>query len=294
MRRVGHGQTPGSPGWTLRRVLRRPSAAVGLLVLLAVIACALAAPWVAPQHPTRGRIDRRLQPPGIAEAHRINLLGTDPLGRDVLSRIIFGARVSLIVGISAVFGAGVLGTVLGLVSGYAGRITDTVVMRVADVQLAFPFVLLALAIVAILGPGVGNLIIVFVVTGWVVFARIVRGQVLQIREREFVQASRGLGASDARVVVRHVLPNVTGPLIVVASFELAKVIIWEASLSFLGLGVPPTIPSWGAMLSDGRQYVDTAWWVATFPGVALMVVVLSINAVGDALRDALDPRLQHL
>jgi len=233
----------------------------------------------------------RLQPPSVAARH---WLGTDQLGRDVFSRVVVGARVSLTIGAVAVCGAGALGTALGLLSGYARGIADGVIMRIADVQLAFPFVLLALAIVAALGPGLGNLIIVFVVTGWVVFARVVRAQVLQVREREFVEASRSLGASPRRILLRHILPNLTGSLIVVASFELAKIIVWEASLSFLGLGVPPRTVSWGAMLSDGRQYIDTAWWVAMFPGLTLVAVVLAINTIGDELRDALDPRLERL
>ena len=256
-----------------------------------VVVGAVGAPWLAPYDPVRSHLIDRLQAPSFGTGH---WFGTDQLGRDILSRVIAGSRVSLTVGAAAVVGEGLLGTALGLVAGYSRGVADTVIMRAVEVQLAFPFVLLALAIVAALGPGVGNLIIVFIVTGWVVFARVVRAQVLQLRERDFVEASRSLGATSARVLLRHILPNVTGSLIVVGSFELAKIIVWEASLSFLGLGVPPRTVSWGAMLSDGRQYVDTAWWVATFPGLALVGVVLAVNTIGDALRDALDPRVERV
>ena len=275
----------------LRRIARQPGALASAAFLALVAVCAIGAPWIAPYDAVRSRLMDRLQPPSVAARH---WLGTDQLGRDVFSRVVVGARVSLTIGAVAVCGAGALGTALGLLSGYARGIADGVIMRIADVQLAFPFVLLALAIVAALGPGLGNLIIVFVVTGWVVFARVVRAQVLQVREREFVEASRSLGASPRRILLRHILPNLTGSLIVVASFELAKIIVWEASLSFLGLGVPPRTVSWGAMLSDGRQYIDTAWWVAMFPGLTLVAVVLAINTIGDEVRDALDPRLERL
>lgn len=278
-------------GGAARRILRHPSTLVAAWFIALVVVAAAGASWITPYDPVRSRLIDRLERPSLAAGH---WLGTDQLGRDVLSRIIVGARVSLTVGAVGVCGEGILGTALGLVAGYSRGMADAVIMRAAEVQLAFPFVLLALAIVAALGPGVGNLIIVFIVTGWVVFARVVRAQVLQLREREFVEASRSLGATPARVLLRHILPNVTGSLVVVGSFELAKIVVWEASLSFLGLGVPPRTVSWGAMLSDGRQYVDTAWWVATFPGLTLVAVVLAINTIGDALRDALDPRLQRM
>jgi peptide/nickel transport system permease protein len=274
-------------GATARRIARQPSTVAAAIMLLLIVAAAVGASWITPYDPLRSRLIDRLQPPSLVTGH---WFGTDQLGRDVLSRVIVGARVSLTVGAVAACGEGILGTALGLMAGYSRGIADTVIMRAVEIQLAFPFVVLALAIVAALGPGVGNLILVFIVTGWVVFARVVRAQVLQLREREFVEASRSLGATSGRVLLRHILPNITGSLIVIGSFELAKIIVWEASLSFLGLGVPPRTVSWGAMLSDGREYVDTAWWVATFPGLTLVAVVLAINTIGDALRDALDPR----
>ena len=265
---------------------------IGAIIVLVVVVVALAAPILAPADPNDGDIMQRLQPP-IWMGGKSGLMGTDQLGRDVLSRVIYGARVSLIVGSVSVLLAGSLGLVLGLVSGYAGRQVDNIIMRLTDIQMAFPFILLALAIIAILGPGIRNMIIVFAVTDWTIYARTIRGAVLSIREKEFVEAARGLGGGHVRIIVRHILPSVMSPLIVISSFEIAKIIIYEASLSFLGLGVPQAIPSWGQMLADGREYIQTAWWVSTFPGLPLMITVLGINFIGDGLRDALDPRLQN-
>jgi peptide/nickel transport system permease protein len=281
--------------WTLQSlpaIWRRPGMVVGTTIVLVVVLVALAAPILAPADPNDGDIMQRLQPP-IWMGGQSGLMGTDQLGRDVLSRVIYGARVSLIVGSVSVLLAGSLGLVLGLVSGYAGRHVDDIIMRLTDIQMAFPFILLALAIIAILGPGIRNMIIVFAVTDWTIYARTIRGAVLSIREREFVEAARGLGGGHVRIIARHILPSVTSPLIVISSFEIAKIIIYEASLSFLGLGVPQAIPSWGQILADGREYIQTAWWVSTFPGLPLMITVLGINFIGDGLRDALDPRLQN-
>ena len=188
--------------------------------------------------------------------------------------------------------AGTLGLVIGLVSGYFGGWVDDLFMRLADIQLAFPFILLALAVIGVLGPSLGNIIAVVGVSGWVVYARIVRGEVLSLREREFVQAARAVGSPAARVIVRHVVPNAFTPWLVIATLDMARVIIVESALSFLGLGVPPPTPTWGAMLADGRVYMSTAWWLATFPGLAILVTVLGINLLGDGLRDTLDPRLK--
>jgi len=281
--------------WSLRRIpaiYRRPGTVAGAIIVLVMVLVALAAPLLAPADPNDGEIMQRLQPP-IWLGGKSGLMGTDQLGRDVLSRVIYGSRVSLIVGSVSVLLAGSLGLVLGLVSGYAGRQVDNLIMRLTDIQIAFPFILLALAIIAILGPGIRNMIIVFAVTDWTIYARTIRGAVLSIREKEFVEAARGLGGGHVRIIVRHILPSVTSPLIVISSFELAKIIIYEASLSFLGLGVPQAIPSWGQMLADGREYIQTAWWVSTFPGLPLMTTVLGINFIGDGLRDALDPRLHN-
>ena len=281
----------------LRRVLRelgRNKAALGgLLVLLAVVASAVLAPLIAPYDPTSQELTRRLKPPGWASpGGPLNVLGTDHLGRDILSRIIFGARISLIIGLSAVAVAGTLGTLIGLVAGYRGGRVDDLCMRLTDTMLAMPFILLALAVIAVLGPSLRNIIFVLGITGWVSYARVVRAEVLTLRTREFVAAAQALGGGGGRIIFRHLLPNVLTPVIVIATLEVARMIILESALSFLGLGIQPPTPTWGGMLADGRAYLSTAWWLATFPGVCIMLTVLGINLLGDWLRDVLDPRLQ--
>jgi len=274
--------------------LRRMS--LGLLggaLAAGTVMAALLAPAIAPAPPTAVSLGNRLLPPMTRDrAGVLHPLGTDQLGRDVLSRIVYGARISLIVGIASVALAGVVGLVAGLVSGYVGSIVDSVIMRVVDLQLAFPFILLALAIVALLGPSLTNIILVSVITSWPVYARTARASVLVIRSLEYVEAARGSGASAGRVLLRHVLPNATGPMLVIASFEMARVIIVEAAMSFLGLGIRPPTPTWGNMLADGRAYIRDAWWLSTFPGLAIMLLAGSVNFIGDAVRDALDPRLR--
>jgi peptide/nickel transport system permease protein len=210
-----------------------------------------------------------------------------------VSRIIYGARVSLVVGFAAVAIGGALGIALGVAAGFLGGQTDEVIMAVADMQLAFPTILLAIAIIAVLGPSFVNLVIVIGISGWVTYARIARGQVLSVREKDFVEAIRAQGGSQWRIVWRHILPNILSPLIVVATLDLARTIILESTLSFLGLGIQPPTPSWGGMLSDGREYLLSAWWIATFPGVALMLTALSFNRLGDWIRDLTDPRLRR-
>jgi len=277
----------------LRELLRNKAALLGLLVLLGVAGSAILAPLLAPYDPTSQEITRRLKPPGwTVDGDRANVLGTDHLGRDILSRIIFGARISLIIGLSAVAVAGTLGTLLGLIAGYRGGRVDDLCMRLTDTMLAMPFILLALAVIAVLGPSLRNIIFVLGITGWVSYARVVRAEVLTLRTREFVAAAQALGAAAGRIVFRHLLPNVLTPVIVIATLEVARMIILESALSFLGLGIPPPTPTWGAMLADGRAYLSTAWWLATFPGVCIMLTVLGINLLGDWLRDVLDPRLQ--
>ena len=263
----------------LRRLVRRRTALFGLLVVLVVMLAAAAAPLVAPFDPLEQDIGQRLREPGWQDAQgRVHALGTDHLGRDILSRIIFGSRIALMVGLAAVVISGVLGMIIGLVAGYFGGRMDDFLMRLADVQLAFPFILLAIAVIG--------------VSSWVVYARVVRGEVLSIREREYVHAAVALGSRHWRGLVTHVLPNTFTPWLVVATLDMARVIVIESALSFLGLGVQPPTPTWGGMLADGRVYLSTAWWLATFPGLAILITVLGINLFGDGLRDTLDPRLK--
>ena len=277
----------------MTRLVRRRTALFGLIVVLAVLVAAVFAPLVSPFDPLAQDIGQRLKEPGWQDAQgHIHPLGTDHLGRDILSRIIHGSRIALSVGLAAVAISGVLGMAVGLVSGYFGGRVDDFFMRLADIQLAFPFILLAIAVIGVLGPSLRNIIIVIGVSSWVVYARVVRGEVLSIREREFVQAAVALGSRDYRVLVRHVLPNAFTPWLVVATLDMARVIVIESALSFLGLGVQPPTPTWGGMLADGRVYLSTAWWLATFPGLAILVTVLGINLLGDGLRDTLDPRLK--
>lgn len=263
---------------------------LALIVLILFVVIGLSAPLLAPADPNLQDLTNRLQPP-LTEGH---LLGTDALGRDVLSRLLYGTRISLIVGFSAVAISGVIGIAVGLVSAYFGGWVDTVLMRVVDAWLAFPFLLLAIAVVAVLGPGLNNIIIALVITGWVTYARLVRGEALSLREREFVLASKGLGAHHVSLMVRHILPNIFPAVLVVATLELGVAIVTEASLSFLGLGASASEPSWGGMLADGRAYIASAWWLATLPGLAIFVVVLAVNVLGDAIRDGLDPRRSGL
>ena len=277
----------------LRRLMRRRTALFGMLVVAMVLLTAAFAPLISPFDPLAQDISQRLREPAWQDAQgRTHLLGTDHLGRDILARIIYGSRIALLVGLAAVLISGVLGMAIGLISGYFGGRVDDFFMRLADVQLAFPFILLAIAVIGVLGPSLRNIIIVIGVSSWVVYARVVRGEVLSIRERDFVQAAIALGSRDTQVLVRHVLPNTFTPWLVVATLDMARVIVIESALSFLGLGVQPPTPTWGGMLADGRVYLSTAWWLATFPGLAILVTVLGINLFGDGLRDTLDPRLK--
>ena len=277
------------------RLLRSKAALASAIVFLLVVLAAVTAAWIAPNDPYGIRLVQRLKPPGYVNASGITFwLGTDTLGRDVLSRVIYGARVSLIVGLSAVLISGTIGLLLGLASGFFGGLVDDVIMRIADIQLSFPTILLALAIMAVLGSGLDKLILVLGLTGWVQYGRIVRGQVLSIKEEEFVLAARATGEKRWRILFQHILPNIWSPIIVIASFSVASNIVAEASLSFLGVGVPPSIPSWGTMLADGRQYIGVAEWLTIPPGVAISLTVLSINILGDWLRDYLDPRLKNI
>ena len=275
-----------------RSLWKSKAAVFGSMIVLAVAFCALGAPFLALHDPNDQSLRRRLIPPGWEGKGTWEYpLGTDHLGRDIFSRAIYGSRVSLTVGFSAVLISGTLGALLGLIAGYYGGKIEAIIMRLVDIQLAFPFILLAISVVAVVGAGLKNVIIVLGIAGWMVYARIVRGEVLSVKEREFVVAAKAVGVRDSLILFRHILPNVLTPVIVVATFSVANVIILEAALSFLGVGVEPAIPTWGGMLADGREYISTAWWLATFPGLAIMFTVLGINLIGDWLRDILDPRL---
>jgi peptide/nickel transport system permease protein len=278
-------------GGRARRTVRLVTAGLAFVALLGIVAAA--APWLAPHDPPRQALRGRLATPTREAADgRARLLGTDQLGRDVLSRVIYGARVSLVVGLAAVVVGSVVGATLGIIAGFRGGVTDSVIMTLADAQLAFPFILLAIGIIAVLGPSFPTLIVVIGLSGWVSYARILRSQVLVLRSREFVDAIHALGGSVGRVVLRHILPNVLSTLVVIATLELARAIVLEATLSFLGLGIQPPTPSWGGMIQEGREYLDTAWWISTFPGLVLMLTSLVVSRTGDWLRDLLDPTLR--
>jgi peptide/nickel transport system permease protein len=274
----------------IRWALWLPAIPVALAVLAAV-----AAPWISPASPTAGELAARLRPPAWHEAAAAGRpLGTDLLGRDVLSRLIWGARISLLIALLATALGAATGSLIGLVTGYYRGRVDRVVTKLIDIQLAFPFVLLAIAVIAVAGPSVPVLIVVLAIGAWVGHARIVRGLVLSLRERDYVQAALALGAGTPRVLFRHLLPEILSVIVVLATFDVGRIIILESTLSFLGLGVQPPTPSWGSDLRDAAVYVRQAWWTATFPGLAIMVVVLGLNLVGDALRDALDPRTRRI
>lgn len=270
----------------MKRALRDPSFVIGTLIVITVFMCAIFAPLVSPVDPVAVNLRARLAPP----LHEIHVLGADAIGRDILSRIIYGARISLTVGVLSVAIALVIGTFVGVIAGYYQGFLDTVLMRLADIQLAFPFILLAITVIAVIGPGLWNLILVMAFAQWVQYARIVRGQVLSLRERDFIQAATGLGANDSRIIMKHILVNALTPVTVLATLGIANNILLEAGLTFLGLGVDPTIPSWGGMLADGRNYIESAWWVSAFPGLAITFTVLGFNLLGDWLRDVTDPR----
>lgn len=275
------------------KFLRNPSAVFGALVVTGFLIAAIGAPVLAPYDP--GFTDLRLRnvpPSWLPGGNAQYLLGTDPVGRDLLSRIIYGARISLTISLVVTVLAGLLGVLLGLLAGYYGGLLDELVMRVADLFLAFPFILMAITIISVLGSGLSNLILVLVVTGWVQYARLVRGQVLAVKRTQYVESAQVAGARDGRILALHILPNILASVVVLATLQVAFVLLAESALSFLGLGVKPSIPTWGGMVNDGRLYIYNAWWVITFPGLAIMLAVLGVNMLGDWLRDLLDPTLQ--
>jgi peptide/nickel transport system permease protein len=285
---------PHRVAWAMRPAKRYPLVPLAMLTLLLVIPAALA-PLVAPYDPLKGSLANRLRPPVWQQGGSIDYpLGTDKLGRDILSRIIYGARVSLAVSLAAIVVGGVLGTVLGLMSGYFGGRVDAVIMRLVDISLSFPTILVALVLVSAVGPSFGTVIIVVVVFLWARYARLVRGETLAIKERDFIARARVAGASHIRIMGRYVFPNVVNSLVVLATLQVGYVILLESTLSFLGAGLPRPTPAWGLMIADGRELIVTAWWVSMFPGLAIMLTVLALNLLGDWLRDHLDPKLRNV
>lgn len=276
-----------------KRLLRSKTGMTGLLIVVAVVLIAILAPVLAPHDPAQTNVVNRLLPPFWLGGTMEFPLGTDNLGRDILSRIIFGSRISLLVGISAVLLAGAIGMTLGLIAGYYGKFWDFVIMRTVDSLLAIPNILFMLIILAVMGPSLITLILVLGGTSWVIYARMVRSETLSVKERDYVRSARAIGAKNLRIILKYILPNVISSFIVIATLNVATTIILEASLSFLGLGIQSPDVSWGLMLSDGREYIATSWWVATFPGVAITITVLGVIFLGDWLRDVLDPKIKE-
>ena len=282
----------------LRSLLRARLAAFGVVVLAIIVLAAVFAHPLALHNPSQGDVIASKLPPAWMTFRHLQgeatyPLGTDENGRDIYTRIIYGARVSLTVGLLSVLFGGAIGVTLGLIAGFYRGLLDDVIMRLADIQLAIPSLLLAIALLAVLGQGLKSVILAIGITTWVTYARVVRGQVLSYREKEFVEAARAMGAGDARIMIKHILPNTWASIIVIASFGVASAILIEAALSFLGLSVPPTTATWGNMVADAQDQIITGrWWLYVFPGVAIMLTVLSVNSFGDWLRDFLDPRLQ--
>jgi peptide/nickel transport system permease protein len=286
VRRTPENRSPAGDAW--RRLRRNPSAMLGGAILIIVIVAALLAPWISPYEPIKTNQRSSLKPPSLE-----HIMGTDRFGRDIFSRVLWGGRLSLPVGFVSVLLAAVIGVALGLIAGFYGGRTDAVIMRLVDLVLAFPSILLALAVIAVLGSSLINLMIAVGISSIPEYTRMARGTVLSIKEREFVTAARTVGAPDTVILLRHILPNILASLIVLVTLGIASAIITGSTLSFLGLGIKPPTPEWGNMLSEGREFLQRAWWVASFPGLAIMVTVLAINLLGDGLRDALDPRTRR-
>jgi peptide/nickel transport system permease protein len=292
----GGGTAPAQPaasGQSGRRLWRLKWGVVAGIILLGIVVSAVGAPWITAHDPLAVDIQHRLGPPawmlgGTAE----HPLGTDQVGRDLLARVIYGGRVSLLIGVAAVVVSSSIGVLLGLAAGYVGPRTDWIIMTVVNVMLTFPFVLLALAVIAVLGPSLVNMVIVLGVADWPLYARVIRAETLAIRERDFITAGRALGMSHLRLVFRQILPNLVSVIVVIATLQVARVIILESFLSFLGLGVQPPTPAWGNMLGEGRVYMLNSWWIAAFPGAAIFVTTLAINLMGNSLRDWLDPHMK--
>ena len=290
--RAADEDTGRKPGFW-RGLRRLPLIPMFVLVVLLVIP-ALSADWLAPHDPIRGSIPDRLRPPVFFGGTWEFALGTDRLGRDILSRIMHGAKVSLSISIAGILAGGVLGTALGLIAGYFRGLADAIIMRLVDITMALPSILLALVLAVTVGPSFQTIIVVVTFVLWALYARQVRGEVLSIRERDFVARARVAGASDLRIIVRHILPNAANTIIVLATLQVGSVILLEAGLSFLGVGIPRPTPAWGLMVADDRQLIVSAWWIAFFPGLAITLTVFALNLLGDWMRDRLDPRLKEV
>ena len=274
------------------RIFRRRLGAAGVILGAAVLIVTVSAPWIAPYDPLAQKLALRLKPPTLTTStDGAHPFGTDHLGRDLLTRVLYGGRTSLVISGLSVLLAGSLGLMLGVLGGYYRRLGDVLIMRLVEIQLAFPLVLLVLAVVVTLGTTARNIVLVFALTSWPIYASIIRGEVLGLESREFIVAARAIGASDGVILLRHVLPNLVSPLTVVASFEFARLLLTEAAIGFLGLGIQPPTPTWGNLLADGRAYLHDAWWLTAFPGATIALTVASINFIGDTLRDLVDPRL---
>jgi peptide/nickel transport system permease protein len=274
----------------LLKLKNHPGAVVGGIVILVYVICAVSAPYIAPYSPDQVALTERFVAPSLANAHP---LGTDQLGRDILSRVMYGARVSILVGVLTIAISMAVGVGLGLIAGYYQGAFDKVMSRFTDLLLAFPYLIFVIGMMSVLGPGFWNLILALCFKGWVEFYRLARAEVMSQKTCEYVEAARALGRSDASIMISEILPNIVHSILVLGTLRMGNMIVMESSLSFLGLGVPPRIPAWGSMVSDGRRYMLNAWWVATLPGLALVILVLAINLVGEGLRDVLDPRLQE-
>ncbi len=266
--------------------LRSPLTVAGMIIIGVFVALAILAPALAPYEPQQQKLAQRLKPPTAA-----HIMGTDQLGRDLWSRLLYGARISLTIGLVVVLSAGIFGTLVGLVSGYAGGVVDEVLMRITDIFFSFPALILAMAIAGALGPDLVNAMIAIAVVSWPVYARLVRAQVLSLRRREFIEAAEAVGVPTPRLLWRHLLPNSLAPILVQASFDMGAAILAAAGLSFIGFGAQPPTPEWGVMISEGRKYVSTHLWLSLFPALAILMTVAAFNLIGDGLRDALDPRL---
>ena len=293
----GAPDATGAPATTARqswpRLWRLKWGLVAAVLMLLIVGVSAAAPWIAPYSPVEVDIRHRLAPPAwMDRGTPDHVLGTDQIGRDLLSRMIYGGRVSLLIGVSAVLVSSTIGVLLGLGAGYFGPRVDWTIMTLVNVMLTFPFVLLALAVIAVLGPSLVNMVIVLGVADWPLYARVIRAETMTLRERDFMTAARALGMSHLRIIFRQLLPNLVSVIVVIATLQVARVIILESFLSFLGLGVQPPTPAWGNMLGDGRVYLLNSWWIAAFPGLAIFITTLTINLMGNALRDWLDPHMK--